>query len=147
MLNPDYKEMLSALLAEGVDFVLVGAYALAAHGFPRATGDIDILIRPQKENAQKVFKALVEFGAPLNKISQADFEKEGTVFQIGVPPRRIDILNEITGVSYESAARDKVIVEIEGLKIPVISKKKLIQNKESTGRDKDVLDARKLKGS
>ena len=98
MLNPDYKEMLSILLKGKVDFFLVGAYALAAHGFPRATGDIDIFVRCSTENAVKVFKALADFGAPLNNITPQDYEKSCTVFRIGVPPRRIDIINYIDGV-------------------------------------------------
>ncbi|MCP4137661.1 MAG: hypothetical protein GY754_42230 [bacterium] len=147
MLNQDYKEMLSILLEEKVDFLLVGAYALAAHGYPRATGDIDIFVRPDKDNAHKVYKALARFGAPMDQVSESDFSTPGIVFQMGVAPRRIDVISEITGVSFDSAAADKMIVDIEGLKVPVISKEKLIINKESTGRDKDTLDAKNLKNS
>ncbi|MCH8010834.1 MAG: nucleotidyltransferase [Candidatus Marinimicrobia bacterium] len=147
MLNQDYKEMLSILLEEKVEFLLVGAYALAAHGFPRATGDIDIFIRPSFINSQKVHKSLLKFGTPMGNINTNDFEKSGVIFQIGIAPRRIDIINDIDGVSFDSAFEDKIIVEIDGLKIPIISKEKMIKNKESTGRDQDTLDAKMLKNS
>lgn len=147
MLNQDYKEMLSILLENKVDFVLVGAYAMAAHGYPRATADLDIFIRPDVENAKKVYKALADFGAPIESVTIADFEKPGTIFQIGVIPRRIDVINEIDGVSYEEADNDKVIVDIEGLKVPIISKSKLIINKKASGREKDRLDAIRLENS
>ena len=147
MLNQDYREMLSILLENKVDFLLVGAYAMAAHGFPRATGDLDIFIRPDAKNAKKVYKALADFGAPMDSITIEDFEKPGTIFQIGVIPRRIDVINEIDGVSYEEAEKDKVIVDIEGLKVPIISKPKLIINKKAAGREQDRLDAIRLENS
>ena len=145
MLNQDYKDMLFLLLKNNVDFLLIGAYAMAVHGFPRATADIDIFVRPDPKNAQQVYKTLADFGAPLNNISSSDFENPGTIFQIGINPRRIDIITEIDGLSFDEAAEGKEIVEIEGLYIPVISKLKLIINKLSTGRDKDRLDAENLK--
>jgi len=98
MLNQDYKEMLSLLLENDVDFLLVGAYAMAAHGFPRATADLDIFIRPSFENTNKVYIALSDFGAPMDSITKEDFTKKGTIFQIGVIPLRIDVINEIDGV-------------------------------------------------
>ena len=147
MLNQDYKEMLSTLLEENVKFLLVGAYALAAHGYPRATGDIDIFVQPNEANAEKLYKALVKFGAPLQNITIEDFSTPGTIFQIGVAPRRIDIINSIDGVAFEDAYNDRVIVEIESLPIPVLSKDNIIKNKNSTGRAKDKLDADTLKNS
>jgi hypothetical protein len=147
MLNPDYKEMLSILLKEKVDFFLVGAYALAAHGLPRATGDMDIFIRCSNDNAKKIYKALAEFGAPLEKYTLSDFESPGMIFQIGVIPRRIDIINYIDGVSFDEALEDYVTINIENLKIPILSKAKLIKNKEATGREKDRVDAQNLRNS
>ena len=147
MLNQDYKEMLSLLLKEKVEYVLVGAYALAVHGFPRATGDIDIFVRPCKENAKKLMHVIARFGAPLKEITEDDFKKPGIIFQIGVSPRRIDIINYIDGVSFDSANEDKIIVEIDGLQIPIISKSKLIINKKSTGREKDSIDVKNLLNS
>ncbi len=145
MLNEDYKEMLQLLLEEKVDFLIVGAYALAAHGFPRATGDLDIWVRPEKKNSQKVYKALARFGAPLGQLQSDEFAREGLVFQIGVIPRRIDMITKIDGVDYEDAERDKIQVDVEGLNLPVISLDQLIKNKMSTGREKDALDVKLLK--
>ena len=145
MLNEDYKEMLQLLSEEQVDFMIVGAYALGTHGYPRATGDIDIWVKPNDINSRKLFKALARFGAPLDQIKIADFTTEGIIFQIGVIPRRIDIITKIDGVTYEEADEDKIIVEVEGLKIPVISLDKLIKNKMSTGREKDELDIKTLR--
>jgi hypothetical protein len=144
MLNIDYKEMLQLLLEEQVDFILVGAYALGAHGYPRATGDIDIWVRADENNSKKVHKALTRFGAPVERINITDFAHEGVIFQIGVAPRRIDIITQISGVTFGEANEDKIIVEVEQLKLPVLSFKKLIKNKMSTGREKDKLDAKYL---
>ena len=145
MLNEDYKEMLQLLSEEQVDFIIVGAYALGVYGYPRATGDIDIWVKPNDINSRKLYKALARFGAPLDQVKINDFSNEGIIFQIGVIPRRIDIITKIDGVKYEKADEDKIIVEIEGLKIPVISSDKLIKNKMSTGREKDELDVKTLR--
>jgi hypothetical protein len=144
MLNKDYKEMLQLLLEEQVDFILVGAYALAAHGYPRATGDIDIWVRADEINSINIYKALERFGAPVDQITVNDFANEGIVFQIGVTPRRIDIITHLDGVSFGEADEDKVIVEVEGLKLPILSFDKLIKNKLSTGRERDELDVKLL---
>ena len=145
MLNEDYKEMLENLLNEGVAFILVGAYALAAHGFPRATGDMDIWVKPDEENSQKTYRALAKFGAPVNEISEDEFSQPGLIFQIGVVPRRIDIITKISGVEFDEADADKIVVNLEELKIPVLSIDLLIRNKLATGREKDLLDAKLLK--
>ena len=145
MLNEDYKEMLQLLLEEQVDFMIIGAYALGVHGYPRATADIDIWVKPNDINSRKLYKALARFGAPLDKIKIDEFSMEGIIFQIGVIPRRIDIITKIDGVKYEEADEDKIIVKIEGLKIPVISLDTLIKNKMSTGREKDELDIKTLR--
>lgn len=147
MLNQDYKEMLSTLLEEKVDFLLVGAYAMAALGYPHATGDIDIFIQPNETNVEKVYNALFKFGTSLKNISIEDFSTPGTIFQIGVAPRRINIINSLDGMSFEDAYSDRIIVEIESLPVPVISKENIIKNKEATGRPKDKLDADNLKNS
>ena len=145
MLNEDYKEMLQLLLEEQVDFIIVGAYALGAHGYPRATGDIDIWVKPNNTNSRTLYKALARFGAPLEQIEIDDFSMEGIIFQIGLIPRRIDIITKIDGVTYEEADEDKITVEVEGLMLPVISLEKLIKNKMATGREKDELDIKTLK--
>ena len=144
MLNKDYKEMLQFLLEEKVEFILVGAYALAAHGYPRATGDIDIWVKADENNSKKTYNALARFGAPLDQIQVNDFAVEGVIFQIGVAPRRIDIITRIDGVTYPEANDDKIIVEVEGLLLPVLSLENLIKNKLATGREKDKLDAKYL---
>ncbi len=145
MLNEDYKEMLQLLLEERVDFIIVGAYALGAHGYPRATGDIDIWVKPDEDNSQRVYKTLARFGAPVDEIQIGDFSVEGIIFQIGVIPRRIDIITQIDGVTYDEANKEKIIVEVEGLELPIISLDKLIKNKMSTGREKDELDIKLLR--
>jgi predicted nucleotidyltransferase len=124
--------------------MIVGAYALGTHGYPRATGDIDIWVKPNNINSKKLYKALARFGAPLGQIQIDEFSTEGIILQIGVIPRRIDIITKMDGVTYEEADEDKIIVEIEGLKIPVISLEKFIRNKMATGREKDELDIKTL---
>ena len=145
MLNNDYKEILQLLIEAKVDFLLVGAYALAAHGYPRSTGDIDIWINPAPDNAKKTFDSIVKFGAPLFDLRIEDLCKVGNVFQIGIAPRRIDILTGISGVLFEEAKEDYIQVELDGMNLPFISLEKLIKNKESTGRDKDKIDLKNLK--
>ena len=147
MLNKDYKEMLQILLKNRVKFLVVGAYAMGAYGYPRATGDIDIWVESSPENSEKIYQSLSEFGAPISDIEQKTFCEEGIVFQIGLAPRRIDIITKIEGVNFQNAYSDKREIEVEGIKIPFISKEDLIKNKESTGREKDKLDAKYLRSN
>jgi hypothetical protein len=142
-LNEDFVELLQALVESGVEFIIVGAHALAAHGLPRATGDLDVLVRPSAENAARVISALRAFGAPLEAhgVSQADFERSDTVYQIGLPPRRIDLLTSISGVPFERAWASKVSIELMGLDVFVLGFEALVANKRATGRAKDVVDA------
>jgi predicted nucleotidyltransferase len=142
MLNNDYREMLQSLLENKVEFLVVGAYAMAAYGYPRATGDLDLWVFTSTENAEKVYKALGEFGAPLEQIDQDSFSEKGIIFQIGVAPCRIDIITQISGVEFEQAYPKRKEIEIDEIKVPVISKEDLIRNKESTGREKDKLDTK-----
>ncbi len=141
MLNPDFRDILSAFLDEGVEFLLVGAYALAVHGHPRATGDLDLWVRPSPENAQRVWRALERFGAPLSQLTLEDLQRPDLIFQIGVAPRRIDVLTSIEGVTFEEAWPARLEVEINGLRIPVIGREHLIQNKKASGRPQDLADA------
>src|SRR5882724_8606011 len=147
MLNKDYKEMLQCLLEENVRFLLVGAYALAVHGFPRATKDIDFFVWATPENAAHLIRALTRFGAPLDEISESDFASAGVVFQIGNSPRRIDILTRISGVEFEQAYANRKKVYLEGLEIPVISVPDLIANKRASGRTQDLADVEKLESA
>ncbi|MFP4423445.1 MAG: hypothetical protein ACLFRG_23180 [Desulfococcaceae bacterium] len=140
MLNPDFRDMLSAFNEERVEYLVVGAYALAAHGFVRATGDIDLWIKSSEENAERVMKALMTFGAPLADLSIKDLIKPDLIFQIGVIPRRIDILTSIDGVAFTEAWELRQEIALEDLKIPVISRTHLIKNKKKSGRPKDKID-------
>jgi hypothetical protein len=144
--NEDFVDMLMALQSNQVDFLIVGAYALAAHGYPRATGDIDILVAPTVENAEKVYRALLEFGAPVaaHGVSAKDFECKGSVYQIGLPPRRIDLLTSISGVEYEEAAMDALHGHVGPREVRFIGRAALIKNKSSTGRTKDRADVEQL---
>lgn len=144
MLNEDYKDILQILASEGVKFLLVGAYALAAHGYPRATMDIDIWVMPSPENADAVLRALRRFGAPLHNLTKADLEKEGIVFQIGVAPRRIDIITAASGLKFAETFSRSAIIEIEGIKVHIPSVTDLIRNKRASGRTKDLADAEAL---
>ncbi|MBN2483635.1 MAG: hypothetical protein JXD21_05500 [Candidatus Omnitrophica bacterium] len=145
MFNEDYKEILQILLHNKVRFLVVGAYAMGAYGYPRATGDFDIWVEASRENSEKIYKSLSEFGAPLSEITQDTFSEEGIIFQIGVAPRRIDIITHIDGVDFKEAYDSKENIPIEGLSVPFLSKENLIKNKEATGREKDKLDADHLR--
>jgi hypothetical protein len=145
--NDDFVDMLAALKRNDVAFLIVGAYALAAHGYPRATGDIDILVQPTPENALKVHRALLEFGAPVaaHGVSAADFAAEGMVYQLGLPPRRIDLLTSISGVAYQEAAAETLPGRIGPCDVLFIGKAALIKNKSATGRTKDMADVEQLR--
>ena len=142
-LNDDFVDLLRALLAAQVEFVVVGAHALAAHGLPRATGDLDVLVEPSPTNSERVIEALNAFGAPLGAhgISRVDFEVPDNVYQIGLPPRRIDLMTAISGVSFEEARASRILVELAGMKLPVLGRRALVKNKRATGRPKDIVDA------
>lgn len=145
--SEDFIDMLRALLVAHAEFVVVGAHALAVHGVPRATGDLDIHVRPSSENARRVVAALRDFGAPLvtHGVDEVDFERPGTVYQIGVPPHRIDLLTRISGVAFDDAWDSRVVVDIGDLKVPFIGREPLLRNKEAAGRDKDLVDAKLLR--
>lgn len=147
MLNIDFKDMLSALSGEGVEFLLVGAYALAAHGRPRATGDLDIWVHPSRQNAQRLWRALQRFGAPLQGMSPEEFTTPGMVFQVGVAPCRIDLMTSIDGVEFDEAWPHRMNIAIENLGISVIGRAHLILNKRAVGRPQDLADAAWLEGA
>jgi hypothetical protein len=145
MLNKDYKDILLTLNEEKVRYILVGAYALAAHGYPRATMDIDIWVKPSLENSEAVLKAIRRFGAPLVNLTQKDLLQDDTVFQIGVAPRRIDIITGASGLQFEDAEKNAVKVKVDGVEINILSLQDLIINKLAAGRPKDIVDADMLK--
>ena len=143
-MNPDFKDMLSAFIKENVEFLLVGAYALSAHGHPRATGDLDLWVHNTSENAYRIWNALLAFKAPLGRIKPEDFQDPDLVFQIGVVPSRIDILTHIDGVLFKDAWQSRITIELYNMSIPVISKACLIQNKKATDRPRDKVDVMML---
>jgi len=140
LLNPDFIDILAAFTEEKVEFLVVGGYAMAFHGYVRATGDIDLWIRNSEENASRVWAALIRFGAPLNDLTIADLQVPGTVYQIGIVPNRIDVINEISGVTFDEAWASKIDFDFQNLRIPLIGKEHLLRNKKATNRVKDQPD-------
>jgi len=144
--NPDFLDILRALDRAGAQYLVVGAHAMALHGVPRATGDLDLLVRPSPRNAERILAALRAFGAPVDAhgVSRSDFEAAGNVYQIGLPPRRIDLLTSISGVDFDAAWESREQVEIGGVEVAFLGREALIENKRASGRDKDLLDVRLL---
>jgi hypothetical protein len=145
-LNDDFLDLLSALKAVGAEFLVVGAHAMAVHGVSRATGDLDVWVRPSPANSARVLDALGRFGAPVanHGVVPEDLETPGTVYQIGLPPRRIDLLTSLSGLTFETAWEGRVEIEVAGLSIPFIGRSELVRNKLATGRDKDLVDVKLL---
>lgn len=146
-LNEDFRDIVVLFADVAVEFVVVGAYALAFHGSPRASGDIDLYVRPSPENAQRVFSALEQFGAPLasHGVTATDFATPGTVYQIGLPPRRIDVLTKISGIDFDEAWDTRIDADVEGRTIHIIGRDQLVKNKIAAGRPKDIADVASLK--
>jgi len=144
---PDFKELLLAFNAENVEYLIVGAHALAAHGHVRATKDLDVWVRPEKLNAERVLQALLEFGVPLTELTADDLSRKETIFQIGLPPLRIDIITAIDGVEFEEAWHDRVGTTFGGVPTLVISRNHLIKNKKTTARLQDLADVQQLEAS
>jgi hypothetical protein len=139
-MNPDFVDLLRAFVAADVRFLIVGAYALAHHGRPRATGDLDVWVEATPANAARVMQALAAFGAPLQEVTEQDFSEPGVVFQIGVPPARIDILTELTGVRFAEAWPGRDRGRFGELSVDFLGREAFIRNKRSTGRAKDLGD-------
>ena len=139
-MNQDFVDLLRAFNAADVRFLVVGAYALAFHGRPRATGDLDLWIESSPENASRVWRALTEFGAPLEDLTEADLALEGVVYQIGLPPGRIDILTELTGLRFAEAWPARVRGRFGDIDADFIGRDAFIHNKKATGRAKDLGD-------
>ena len=145
-MDSNYLDMLKCLNKAGVDYIMVGGWAVNLHGYVRATIDLDIWILADQENARKVYAALGEFGTPLGAVKPADFAQDGTIFQIGVAPCRIDVINKIDGVEYAEASPRAIEKVIEGVPVRIISREDLIANKRASGRTKDLADAEILEG-
>ncbi len=139
-MNQDFVDLLRAFGAHDVRFLIVGAYALALHGRPRATGDLDVWIDATPANASRVIAALAEFGAPLDQIDEADFSRPGVVYQIGVAPGRIDILTQLTGLTFEEAWPGRVRHPLGDVQADFIGREAFVRNKRATGRAKDLGD-------
>jgi len=145
-MNQDFLDVLGSLLRADTRFLVVGAHALAVHGVPRATGDLDIWISTSSENVEKVWQAMKDFGAPLEAlgVTKADFAAPEMVVQLGLPPRRVDLLTGLSGVEFEDAWGQRVTHRVTDLDVPFIGRDTLIQNKRATGRLKDLADLEEL---
>ena len=141
-MNPDFLDLLAALVRAETRFLVVGAHAMAAHGVPRATGDLDVWVQADPENAARVWDALIQFGAPVRALglSEADLTAPGVVFQMGEPPVRIDLLTSITGVDFDHAWSTRSVHRVGTLDVPFLGRTALLDNKRATGRTKDLAD-------
>src|SRR5260370_21305346 len=144
-LNNDVSGFVGLLNWNEVEYLVVGAFAVALHGFPRYTADVDLLIRPTAENAERVVRARTQFGFGNLGISAKDLQSPGQVIQLGVQPNRLDLLTAISGVNFEDAWASSREAELEGISTRFIGREALIRNKESTGRAKDLGDAEELR--
>jgi hypothetical protein len=143
-MNPDFVDLLRAFAAADVRFLVVGAYALGFHGRPRATGDLDVWVEASQQNAPRVMRALAAFGAPVRDVSEADFSREGIVYQIGLPPGRIDILTQLTGLTFDEAWPDRARGRFADVDVDFIGRDAFIRNKKATGRARDLGDIEDL---
>lgn len=145
-LPDDFRDLLVELADAGADFVVIGGHAVAFHGHPRATKDLDVLVRANSDNAAKIYRALAAFGAPLSsfEVRQEDFAIYDGILQIGLPPRRIDILNRAAGITFDSAIASGDAFEIDGRRIPIIGLEALLKNKRAAGRAQDLADVAAL---
>ena len=143
-LDKDFNEFVELFLEHNVRFLIVGGYALAAHGLPRATGDLDAWVWRNPENAQNIMRALNAFGFQNLSLTESDFSKEDSIIQLGYPPFRIDILTSIDGVAFDQAWEKKIVVELNGMNVPFIGRDDLITNKKAAGRPQDIADVSRL---
>ncbi len=148
-MSADFRDVLAALVQADARFLVVGAHALAAHGVPRVTGDLDLLVEPTTDNAHRVWQALVTFGAPLDSlgIRESDFVTPDVVTQLGLPPYRIDILTTISGVGFDEAWRGRLESEMLGVPVAFLGREEFIRNKRASGRRKDLDDIEALESS
>jgi predicted nucleotidyltransferase len=148
ILPEDLRQLLLALNAHGVEYLVVGGWAVGYYAEPRSTKDIDIFIRSSMKNSEAVFRALAEFGAPLTGVTPADFRDSPTsVFQLGFSPARADVLQSIDGVEFDEAWQNRVQFTLDGVEVNVISKEHLIQNKVKSGRLSDLADVEAIRAA
>jgi predicted nucleotidyltransferase len=147
-LPDDFRDIVIELHEAGAEFVVLGGHAVAYHGHPRATKDLGVLVRTSPDNAARVYRALAAFGAPLRlfEVGEADFSTYEGVLQIGLPPRRIDILNRADGITFDEAIAGNESFEVEGRRIPVIGFEALLKNKRAAAREQDLADVKALEG-
>jgi len=138
--NQDFVDLLRAFIDHNVRFLVVGAYALGVHGRPRATGDLDVWVEPTQDNAARIMAALRTFGAPLTGVTSDDFSRPGIVFQMGLPPYRIDVLTALSGLTFGQAWPGRTQTTFGPLTVDVIGRDAFIINKRATGRAKDLGD-------
>ncbi len=143
-LPADWREFIASLNSNEVEYVIVGAFALAFHGFPRFTGDLDVLVRRSPENAERLVRALAAFGFSSTGLPARDFLEADRVVQLGLAPNRIDLLTSITGVEFEEVWQNRVSSELDGLRVSFIDRASLIKNKQATGRAQDKADLEAL---
>lgn len=143
-MNQDFLDLLRAFIDRNVRFLVVGAYALGVHGRPRATGDFDVWVDPTPDNSARVIDALRQFGAPLAQVSADDFSRPGIVFQMGLSPMRIDVLTELTGLTFAEAWPTRMTANFGPVEADVIGRDAFIKNKRATGRAKDLGDVEAL---
>lgn len=144
MFNQDFSEFIASLNANQVNYLVVGGYAVAFHGYPRYTKDLDIWIERAPENADRLIRALQAFGFASLGLKSGDFLEADQVVQIGYPPNRIDLLTDVSGLSFEECYSAKVEVEVVGVKVDFIDLENLKKNKKATGRLQDLADLEKL---
>ena len=147
--NADFHDVLRAFVDHEVRFLVVGAHALAVHGVPRATQDLDIWIDAAPSNAARTWRALVAFGAPLEDldIRDSDFSRPDVVVQVGMPPNRVDILTGVSGMAFDDAWSNRCEGTVEGVRVPVLGRDAMIRNKRAAGRHKDLGDVEALEKS
>jgi hypothetical protein len=138
----DFRDLLTTFADEKVEFVMIGGWALALHGYGRGTDDLDVLVRASTDNAARVFKALVRFGAPVaaHGVTEGLFTRDGYGYRMGVKPHLIEILTKIDGIGFAEVIADSKHFELEGRMIPYISRRALLKNKRAAGRPKDLAD-------
>ena len=143
-MNPHFAAILRLFHEENVEFLVIGAHALAAHGHVRATLDIDLWVRPTPENARRVWRALERFRAPLSKMEIGDFAEPEVLYQIGVPPSRIDIMTSVTGLEFDAAWSRRIMATFGDIVVPVLGGQDLRAAKRAAGRLKDLADLEEL---
>jgi len=143
-MNQDFLDLLRAFIDREVRFLIVGAYALAVHGRPRATGDLDLWVDPTPDNAARIMEALEAFGAPLQQVTADDFSRPGVVFQMGLPPLRIDVLTALSGLTFAEAWPGRIQAAFGPLTVDVIGRDAFIKNKRAAGRARDLGDIEAL---